>query len=59
MKKKKPQTKELSPDHRKMLLKKRSSVGEFSFFFPTLTNACDVPCTNTAFIVLWGIFRGS
>lgn len=53
----KKKSEELTPDHRKMLLKKRSSVGAFSFFFPSLPNACYVPCTNTAFFVLWGIFR--
>lgn len=50
-KKERNQSKQLTPDHRMMLLKKRSSVGEFSFFFPTLPNACDLPCSNATFFV--------
>lgn len=52
-------TKQLTPDHRMMLLKKGSSVGEFSFFFPTLPDAYDVPCSNVTFFVHWGTFRGN
>lgn len=52
-------TKQLTPDHRMMLLKKRSSVGEFSFFSPTLPDACDVPCSNVTFFVHWETFRGN
>lgn len=62
LKKKKPKkkkSKQLTPDHRMMLLKKRSSVGEFFFFFPTLPNACGMPCSNATFFVHLGTFRGN
>lgn len=56
-KKGRKKTNQLTPDHKIMLLKKRSSVGEF--FFPTLPNACDVPCSKVTFFVHWRTFRGN